>query len=255
MSLTDNLLIGLRKSYIYEFYYRYIWRPDYPSINAILDRWAREKEDFKFIQVGANDGYTNDPVYKYVRSYDWEGLLIEPQKEVFQKELRKTYKGFDNITLVNAAIDAENGFKTLYKIGFSNSKWATGLSSFNKEMVEKQFERGYVEKCASAAGEKLPESENDYISTETIQTITFNKLINSNDFSEINGLFVDAEGYDYDLIKMFDFSKYQPGLVMFEHQHMVRSEEWELIDRLQEMNYSIFRGDYNTLAHRPEVLD
>lgn len=255
MSLTDNLLIGLRKSYIYEFYYRYIWRPDYPSINAILDRWARETNEFKFIQVGANDGYTNDPVYKYVRLYDWEGLLIEPQKEVFENELKETYKGFDNITLINAAIDAENGTKKLYKIGFSNSKWATGLSSFNKEMVEKQYERGYVKQCAMEAGEKLPEKRSDYITTETIKTITFDQLINISDFSEIDGLFIDAEGYDYDLLTMFDFATYEPGLIMFEHQHMTRKEEWKLIDKLQDIDYSIFRGNYNTLAHRPEVLD
>lgn len=81
MSLKNELIRKVRDSYIYEFYYNYIWRPDYPSISAILDHWAMEKEDFSFIQVGANDGYTNDPIYKYVRLYDWTGVLVEPQKK------------------------------------------------------------------------------------------------------------------------------------------------------------------------------
>lgn len=255
MSITDELLTGLRNSYIYEFYYRYIWRPDYPSISAILDRWAREKDEFCFIQVGANDGYTNDPVYKYVRLYDWNGILVEPQKRVFEDELRETYRGFDNVTLVNAAIDSEPGTKKLYKVGFSDSKWATGLSSFNKEMVKKQYRRGYVRKCAMEAGEEIPKDRSNYIETETIRTVTFGDLIEENDISDLNGLFVDAEGYDYKLIRMFNFTTCQPGLVMFEHQHMARSEEWDLIDMFRDMGYSIFRGDYNTLAHRPQVLD
>lgn len=254
MSLRDDLVKKIRESYLYDFYYHYIWRPDYPSISAILDRWAHEKDEFRFIQVGANDGYTNDPVYKYVRLYGWKGILVEPQKEVFEKGLKETYKEFDNLSLINAAIDSECGTKKLFKIGFSDSKWATGLSSFNKEMVKKQYKRGYVEECALEAGEALPDSKDDYICAEEIQTLTFEKLIEQHDLSDINGLFIDAEGYDYDLIKMFDFSSYKPGLVMFEHQHMTRSEEWELIDHFRELDYSIFRGDYNTLAHRPQNL-
>lgn len=255
MSFKDEVFKRIRDSYIYEFYYHYVWRPDYPSISAILDRWAREKEEFSFIQVGANDGYTNDPVYKYVRLYDWEGVLIEPQREVFEDGLKETYKGFDNVKLANVAIDSECGSKKLYKIGFSDSKWATGLSSFDKEMVEKQYKRGYVKESALEAGEELPDHKDEYISTETIQTLTFDKLIEQYNISEINGLFIDAEGFDYNLIRMFNFKEYKPGLVMFEHQHMTETEEWELIDMFRDMGYSIFRGDYNTLAHRPENLD
>lgn len=245
----------MRDSYFYEFYYNYLWKPDYPSIDAILDRWGREKDDFYFIQVGANDGYTNDPVYRYIRLYDWNGILVEPQKEVFENELKETYRGFDGLRLVNAAIDDECGSKELYKIGFSDSKWATGLSSFNRETVKKQYRRGYVKESAREEGEELPDDKDDYISTETIQTVTFEKLIEEYELPEVNGLFVDAEGFDYNLIKMFDFSRHRPGLVLFEHQHMSRSEEDELIDRFQEMDYSIFRGDYNTLAHLPRNIE
>lgn len=255
MGLTERLLKKIRNSYLYDFYYSYIWRPDYPSISAILDRWAYEKDEFRFIQVGANDGFNNDPLYKYVRLHNWKGILVEPQKKVFEEGLKETYEAFENVTLVNAAIDSECGTKELYKIGFSDSNWATGLSSFDKAMIKKQYERGYVKKSAREAGEKLPEDKSDYITTETIDTITFERLIEQSDISEVDGLFIDAEGYDYNLINMFDFSIHEPGLVMFEHQHMARSEEWELIDMFRDMKYSIFRGNYNTLAHRSQDLE
>lgn len=174
---------------------------------------------------------------------------------MFENELKETYKGFDNVKLANVAIDSECGTKKLYKVGFSDSKWATGLSSFNKEMVQKQYDRGYVRKSALAVGEELPDNKEDYISTERIRTLTFEKLIEQYDISAVDGLFVDAEGFDYELVRMFDIEKYQPGLVMFEHQHMTKSEEWELIDSFRAHDYSIFRGTNNTLAHLPEQLE
>lgn len=197
MGLTDGLLKHLRDSYFYQFYFSRIWRVDYPSISAILDRWAHEKDDFQFIQIGANDGYNNDPVNKYVRMYDGNGVLVEPQKKVFENGLKETYKGYDDLTLINAAIDSKTGTRNLYKIGFSDSKWATGLSSFDKEVVKKQYERGYVKESALEAGEKMPDDRSNYITTEKIRTITFEDLIDRCDIKEVNGLFVDAEGYDY----------------------------------------------------------
>ena len=55
-------------------------------------------------QVGANDGRTNDPVHKYFRDYGWKGLLVEPQADVFNNELIKTYANNKNVILENVAI-------------------------------------------------------------------------------------------------------------------------------------------------------
>ena len=40
---------------------------------------------FFFIQVGANDGITVDPIHKYIIEYHWNGILIEPQPGVFDQ--------------------------------------------------------------------------------------------------------------------------------------------------------------------------
>ena len=41
----------------------------------------RKKEIF-FIQIGANDGKSTDPLYRFVTELGWSGILVEPQPNV-----------------------------------------------------------------------------------------------------------------------------------------------------------------------------
>lgn len=250
MSLLDELSSKLRQGKLFNFYYNYLWKPEDSSIHSVIYDYASQIDDFFFIQIGANDGYTNDPIYKYIRLFDWKGVLIEPQKKVFENGLKETYSNNENLKLVNAAIDEECGTKELYKIGFSDSKWATGLSSMEKEMIHKQISRGYVAKKAKESGEELPDSKDDFITTETIQTITFEKLFEELNIDKVDGLFIDAEGYDSEIMKLYDFENYPPRLVLFEHLHLTQEEEHEWIDRFRDMEFAVKRGKHNTLAYR-----
>src|SRR6266568_4231619 len=36
-----------------------------------------------FIGIGANDGVTHDPLYPFVRDFEWRGIMVEPIPEVF----------------------------------------------------------------------------------------------------------------------------------------------------------------------------
>ena len=44
----------------------------------------------------------------------------------------------------------------LYKISVSDSRWATGLSSFSREVLEAAVRSGYVEREAIKEGARLP---------------------------------------------------------------------------------------------------
>ena len=85
------------------------------------------------VQVGANDGKTNDPVHRYLTGYGWRGLLVEPLVDVFEQELKKTYAGFPNVTLANVALAPTNGSLPLYRVAISRARWATGLSGFRRD--------------------------------------------------------------------------------------------------------------------------
>lgn len=43
------------------------------------------KENFFFIQIGSNDGVTYDPLHNIIQEFELDGLLVEPQKEIFKR--------------------------------------------------------------------------------------------------------------------------------------------------------------------------
>ena len=55
--------------------------------DLLMYKLAATVPDLFFVQIGANDGITDDPIRKYVTRYHWRGLLVEPQAEVFQRLL------------------------------------------------------------------------------------------------------------------------------------------------------------------------
>ena len=38
-----------------------------------------------FVQVGAHDGVMHDPLRKFILNNNWQGILIEPQKDMLEK--------------------------------------------------------------------------------------------------------------------------------------------------------------------------
>src|SRR3954468_10330611 len=47
--------------------------------------------DVAFLQIGANDGVTGDPIRAFVTRYGWHGVCLEPQPEAFAR-LQATYR-------------------------------------------------------------------------------------------------------------------------------------------------------------------
>ncbi len=100
------------------------------GFECLIRIYCRARTDFRFIQIRANDGFSGDPIYRFIQEFDWTGILVKPQKEVFEAKLQILYDKNPKIHLENIAVAEENGHMTLYKVAFSNSRWTTGLTSF-----------------------------------------------------------------------------------------------------------------------------
>jgi hypothetical protein len=61
------------------------------SFEHILSELITSIHKCKFIQVGSNDGKLNDPLRKFVLKNFLEGIMIEPQSEIFQ-QLKENYE-------------------------------------------------------------------------------------------------------------------------------------------------------------------
>lgn len=226
-------------------YFRFFWHPKKNTLSSFLKKFSNSNKNIFFIQVGANDGHVNDPIYRFVKSYNWSGVVVEPQKFPFEILKNKTYKNEKNIFFENCAIDVKPNKRKLYRLSFSNKRWATGLSSFVRENLVKAIESGYVKKCASFYNDKLPLNLDEYITYDMVTCKTFNDIIKKYDIINLDILIIDVEGFDFEILKMFPIKYLSPSLICFEHSHLSKSDKKNAKDLIKshDYNFRIFGDD------------
>lgn len=145
-----------------------------------------------FVHVGANDGISSDPIHDLIIKYKWSGILIEPQKNAFQR-LVNNYKGVPNLQFLNKAIFRENGQRKLYP------NTITGDDGQSSLLLRKNV----TDYCGFY--------EDQY---ELIECITFDKLIKDFQIKKIDLLVLDAEGYETELVLIFPFHNLFPAAIL-----------------------------------------
>jgi len=200
---------------------------------------ARSKRDIFVLQVGANDGKRHDALSPFLQKFRWRGLLLEPLPDIFA-DLRRNYAGRDNVTLVNAALADRDGEMTFYRVkpGPGVPEGCSELGSFLRDVVAKH-------------AWFFPEIE-QHIVTEPITAYSFNTLVRKFDISKIDAVIIDTEGYDFEILKLIDFEKHRPKLVIYEHMHLSPQDRDSANKQLESLGYSVYRmikaGDANTAA-------
>jgi FkbM family methyltransferase len=154
---------------------------------------------------------------------------------------------------LNAALDAKDGLKPIYKISVSNSRWATGLTSFSRAVLEEAIRSGYIEKEAIKEGCPLPENKEDYIAEESVECICTDSLIEKSGLERIDWLQIDTEGFDFEIIKMFNIGVTKPAVIVYENLHFSVSLQNECLNYLKQHDYECRNFGPNTLAMRKPV--
>jgi FkbM family methyltransferase len=241
--------LSARNSIFFRWYYSFLYFPEKGTISYFLNTYSsRRKNDIRFIQIGANDGITYDLIHKFIKRDGWKGVLLEPQSYVFNKYLKKLYRKDKNVHPLNAAIGYSDETAKLYKIGFSNARWATGLATFNKDMIIKAYESGHVDRQAKKNNETVPEDDSLKISEEKVRVISPASLTAEYDLPRIDLLQIDAEGFDFEVIKMFDKQGINPRIMIFESSHFSDAEFEACMAFLRNRNYQTKTVKANTIA-------
>jgi len=189
------------------------------------------------MQVGAFDGTSGDPVRPLVEKHGLRGVLLEPQREAFDK-LCQNYSQFGGrFKLVNAAIGPFDGEKPLYRIrkDAHGPEWLPQLASFDRKTITKHRR-------------SVPDIES-LIEVEQVSCITFPSLFQTLGNPRVDFLQIDAEGYDAEILRLFDLQSHMPAIVHFEHKHLSRKEHEAAIRNLINLGYKIAILGENTLAY------
>ncbi|MFC2113951.1 FkbM family methyltransferase [Bacteroidota bacterium] len=236
--------------FIIRFYYRNFWSAPENTVLEFIDTYSKSVKNLFFIQVGSNDGFQNDLLYKFIIRDNWKGIMIEPQPKPY-KILSYIYKKRNIITL-NSAIDNKTDSRKLFKIGVSDLRWASGLSSFEEEKIKALIANKRVLRKCKKEGIKLPLDPETFVAYDEVSCISFEKLISTYEVSKIDLLQIDTEGYDYELLKQFNFSQIKPNAVIFENVHLSEADKAAANELLKAQGYTVVEYTTDTLAKLPD---
>jgi|GEM_PF-2148038 len=221
------------------------------TIDDILYQYEMQRNVIRFLQIGANDGISNDPSAEFKSHAKWSGIFVEPQSGPFNL-LKKNFAS-KRYVCVNAAMDNKSGSRPLHKIGFSDSRKANGLSTFSEETMKRFFDTGYAQTVANEIEMTLELSEPDswkkYVTQEEVTTISFDDLKSINENKEFNVILIDTEGFDAQIIDMISFSP-RLDVVLFENAHLGKDDYSRSVQKLKESGFAIKDIKADTIAFR-----
>jgi FkbM family methyltransferase len=229
-------------------YCKWIYAPKPQTVEAFIDQISNGQKRFFVIQVGANDGITHDPLHRFIKRDNWQGLLLEPQPWVFAQKLVPIYTRNKEIVPINAAVGYESGETDLFQLSFSNQRWATGLARFDRSSLEALIANGNIERRAKKNGITLPPNKSDWIKSVRIKVMSPAELIKKYNVELIDLLMIDAEGFDFEIVKMFLAENPKPMALAFESFHFDKSVQDECSLLLEKHGYRFKTAGPNTLA-------
>lgn len=220
---------------------------DLSIVLAAMGGALGQTQNLSFVQVGANDGKSCDPVYKHILNHGSKAILIEPQPWLIDS-IRCNYSAFTGqLSIQNIAIGAKQGELIIYTL--KREYWDAYekkvgrpphpiFSSIKEQVLKRIAPRlGIDRKAAEAAIEEL-----------RVPMKPLHDVITEHAWDHVDVLQVDCEGLDVDVIK--SLGHYRPTVIHFESMNLERSQwkDWEEWSRSE--NYGYVRGRKDTLAVR-----
>lgn len=208
-----------------------------------LAHFARQlKGPVFFVQVGAMDGKTHDPIYELVRSFSWHGILVEPLKDHFEK-LKENYIDCTGLIFENAAIADYTGIGTMYRIP------TQAISESNLPRWGLEAGSLFRDRNALAWEEIKP-----YVIEEQVACLKLSDLLSKHDVKNIDVLQLDAEGFDWQILRQLNFTKFRPSIINIEIVNMSNAEYSQCRQLLDNHDYIYSKTGYDLLAVSAKLL-
>ena len=208
------------------------------TIKKILNYFFINNKIQSLVQIGANDGESFDELSYFIKNYSVKCILVEPIIEHFKKLVQK-YSQNQNITLENVAICEELEKKFLYSVkkDYINNygDHANAISSFNiKHLLKHNIKKKHIEKIY-------------------IKSISISELLKKYNLNTLDLFYVDAEGYDGEIVFNFLETSVECKLIIFEYIHIKNELFKSLIYKLEKKNYKILNINENLVCVNKDI--
>ena len=203
--------------------------------DVVCRRMFEVGREFTFIQVGAFDGVSTDPLRKYIQTCGWRGILIEPQPGP-AGQLRELYGGNDRVIILQAALDDKRGTRTLFTVESDTvPAWVRGMASFERDNIVKH---SYLIPGLEAMIKEIP-----------VDCVTFEDVMQKLAPGSLDLLQIDAEGSDGYILSLFPFARIKPAIVHWESKNLPKVAQERALELLRGHGYRFARsGEEDMLA-------
>jgi len=222
---------------------------EYPLIDLLTlvmqDRMRQNPDPF-FVQIGANDGESSDPIHNLVKQYHWKGLLIEPQPSAFER-LQHTYTAEPQLQFENAAIAQQDGTATLYRVreqGTNFPYWYYQIASLDRQTVV-----DVLAHWKQVGDDPIPDDFESLLEELPIPALSVSSLLAKYQIQAIDLLVIDTMGYDFEILKLFPFDLLKPAVIHFEHNHLSSDDQMICLEFLVDRGYSLAKVAVDTIAY------
>ncbi|MEM8804212.1 MAG: FkbM family methyltransferase [Pseudomonadota bacterium] len=202
-----------------------------------------------FVQVGANDGVLDDPIFPFIDAGGWEGVMIEPHPTYF-KDLSNTHADRHGIKLVNCAVSDTPGEMELFHVAETERNsfpaWARGCASLKKERLCEILED------ARADGTGLDPSRD--IASVFVKVRRLDDVLATLGLQSIDFLIVDVEGFELQVLDSVDLSTLNLRAAVVECNGSDAHHEADVAERFAAVGMTTFRLRDDLLAVHPERL-
>jgi len=203
-------------------------------LSLVIESIKDSRHPFFFVQVGANDGATDDPVGRIARERGWSGILIEPQPDAF-KRLKQNYTDTQGFSFENVAIATDQSGITLYRF----------VCLKTGERPQDLF--------ASADRNRLVQARKRFgwdfdIEEVHVPAMSLDDVLSKHNVSIVDLLLVDTEGMDFEVIRTLDFGRVAPRIIQFEHIHLSSTDLANCLGLLRSQGYEFALQDRDVIA-------
>lgn len=213
--------------------------PPADSVRRTLDALCMDRSPVTFVQVGSNDGIVADPLREFIVRGDFRGVLVEPVPYLFER-LVQTYREAPGISLENVAVAMENGERDFYYLRPSDDPtlppWYDKLGSFQREVILRNLD-------------VIPSIPELLVSIR-VKCQTLKHICERHSMARPDLIHIDAEGYDFEIIKSIDFSTIGPTVLLYEHKHLGIRGRLECRAYLSRQGYDTLEVGDDTLCVR-----
>jgi len=175
-------------------------------------RFLKDVDDVTFIQLGANNGRTVDPIREYVKKHGWKGVFVEPVEKP-RRKLRKLYRHSKGLHFDETVVMQYDGVADFYE-------------AYKYDVVS----------TAKMANWKIYDAyEKGDVIVSSRPCMTVESLRRKYDIGQYDLLQMDIEGSEYDVIKTL---KVWPTVIHYEEKHL-GDEKLECRDFLKSKGYKL----------------